>query len=102
MGRILSQSIGKHSMGSDQIKSVTVVGAGTMGNGIAHVFAQHGYAITLHDVKQDLVDRGLATIRTNLDRQVKKGTISEEMKADTLGRIRSSLSLKLKLVLMWT
>jgi len=81
-------------MGSDQIKAVTVVGAGTMGNGIAHVFAQHGYAVTLHDVKQELVDRGLATIRANLDRQVKKGTISEEMKADTLGRIRSSLSLE--------
>ena len=81
-------------MGNDQIKAVTVVGAGTMGNGIAHVFAQHGYAVTLHDVKQELVDRGLMTIRSNLDRQVKKGTISEEMKADTLGRIRSSLSLE--------
>jgi 3-hydroxybutyryl-CoA dehydrogenase len=79
-------------MGSEQIKSVTVVGAGTMGNGIAHVFAQHGYAVTLHDVKQELVDRGLTTIRANLDRQVKKGTLTEEQKADTLGRIRSSLN----------
>lgn len=81
-------------MGSDQIKAVTVVGAGTMGNGIAHVFAQHGYAVTLHDVKQELVDRGLTTIRANLDRQVKKGTITEEKKADTLGRIKSSLNLE--------
>lgn len=81
-------------MGIDQIKAITVVGAGTMGNGIAHVFAQHGYAVTLHDVKQELVDRGLTTIRANLDRQVKKGTLTEEKKAGALGRIRSSLNLE--------
>ena len=49
---------------------VAVIGAGTMGNGIAHVFAQHGWGVTLIDVKQEALDRGLATIRSNLDRQV--------------------------------
>lgn len=81
-------------MGTEQFKSVTIVGAGTMGNGIAHAFAQHGYAVVLHDVKQEYIDRGLTSIRSNLDRQVKKGTITEDQKAQTLGRIRTSLSLQ--------
>ncbi len=81
-------------MGAEQIKAVTVVGAGTMGNGIAHVFAQYGYAVALHDVKQEFIDRGLATIRSNLDRQVKKGTITEEKKGDTLSRIKPVLNLE--------
>ena len=81
-------------MGAEQIKSVTVVGAGTMGNGIAHAFAQHGFAVALHDVKQEFVDRGLATISSNLARQVKKGTITEEKKAATLSNITSTLSLE--------
>ncbi len=81
-------------MGSDQVNSVTVVGAGTMGNGIAHVFAQYGFAVTLHDVKQEFVDRGLATMRGNLDRQLKKGTITEELKAQTLERIKTTLNLQ--------
>lgn len=81
-------------MGSDQINAVTVVGAGTMGNGIAHVFAQCGFAVTLHDVKQELLDRGLATIRGNLDRQLKKGTVTEDQKTQTLGRIKTTLSLQ--------
>ena len=81
-------------MGAEQIKTVTVVGAGTMGNGIAHAFAQHGYAVVLHDVNQAFIDRGLATIRTNLDRQVKKGAITEEQKSQTLDRIKSVLSLE--------
>jgi 3-hydroxybutyryl-CoA dehydrogenase len=81
-------------MGAEQIKAVTVVGAGTMGNGIAHAFAQYGYAVTLHDVKQELIDRGLTTIRANLDRQVKKGTITEEKKSETLSRIRPVLKLE--------
>ena len=81
-------------MGAEQIKAVTVVGAGTMGNGIAHAFAQYGYSVALHDIKQELVDRGLSTIRTNLDRQVKKGTISEEKKAETLSNIRPVLNLE--------
>lgn len=69
------------------IRNVCVVGAGTMGNGIAHVFAQYGFTVTLNDVRQDLLDRGLATIRGNLDRQVKKGTLSEEQKKETLARV---------------
>lgn len=81
-------------MGIEQIKAVTVVGAGTMGNGIAHTFAQHGYSVVLHDVKQAFLDRGLTTIQTNLDRQVKKGTITEEQKIQTLGCIQTVLSLE--------
>lgn len=81
-------------MGAEQIKSVTVVGAGTMGNGIAHAFAQFGYSVTLHDVKQEFIDRGLTTIRSNLDRQVKKGTLTEEKKAETLSRIKPVLNLE--------
>lgn len=81
-------------MGSDKIKSVTVVGAGTMGNGISHVFAQYGYAVTLNDVKQEFVDRGLNTIKANLDRQIKKGTVTEEQKSQILNRIRVTLNLE--------
>lgn len=81
-------------MGAKQIEAVTVIGAGTMGNGIAHTFAMFGYAVTLHDVKQEFIDRGLATIRSNLDRQVKKGTITEERKAETLSRINPVLNLE--------
>lgn len=76
-----------------EIKKVTVVGAGTMGNGIAHVFAQHGFPVTLNDIKQDFVDRGLKTIAANLDRQVKKGSITEDQKNQTLSRIRPTTNL---------
>ena len=69
------------------IRRVCVIGAGTMGNGIAHVFAQYGYAVALNDVRQDLLDRGMGTIAANLDRQVRKGTITEEMKGQVLSRI---------------
>ncbi len=76
-----------------EIKNVTVVGAGTMGNGIAHVFAQYGFVVTLNDVKQEFIERGMNTIRTNLDRQVKKGTLSEDQKTRTVSRIHSATSL---------
>ncbi len=75
------------------IKNVTVIGAGTMGNGIAHVFAQYGYNVVLNDVKQEFVDRGLKNIQSNLDRQIKKGVLNEDAKKQTLSRIASSLSL---------
>ncbi|MBX2992226.1 MAG: 3-hydroxybutyryl-CoA dehydrogenase [Bacteroidetes bacterium] len=75
------------------IKNVTVVGAGTMGNGIAHVFAQYGFTVTLNDIKQEFLDKGLATISANLDRQVKKGVLTEETKKTTLGNIRLSTDL---------
>lgn len=69
------------------MKKIGVIGAGTMGNGIAHVFAQFGYDLNLIDINESSLERGLATITKNLDRQVKKEKISEQEKNDTLGRI---------------
>ncbi len=66
---------------------VTVIGGGTMGNGIAHVFAQYGYQVTLVDVAQTALDKARTAINSNLDRQVKKGTLSEADKAATLDRL---------------
>jgi 3-hydroxybutyryl-CoA dehydrogenase len=76
------------------IKNITVIGSGTMGNGIAHVFAQYGYNVVLNDIKQEFLDRGLKTISSNLDRQVKKATLSEEQKTRTLANIKTSLILR--------
>jgi len=73
---------------------VAVVGAGTMGNGIAHVFAQHGWVVTLIDVRQAALEKGMATIRANLDRQVKKGTLAAEAPGEILGRITTAGSLE--------
>jgi 3-hydroxybutyryl-CoA dehydrogenase len=73
---------------------VAVVGAGTMGNGIAHIFAQHGWAVTLIDVSQAALDRGLATIRSNLERQVKKGTLAAEAVDEILARVTPATSLE--------
>jgi 3-hydroxybutyryl-CoA dehydrogenase len=70
-----------------------VVGAGTMGNGIAHVFAQHGWDVTLIDVSAPALEKALATIRGNLERQVKKGTLSAEAPAQVLGRLATAASL---------
>lgn len=67
--------------------NVAVIGAGTMGNGIAHTFAQFGYKVALIDVAQASLEKGLATITKNLDRQVAKEKISEEDKAKTLANI---------------
>jgi 3-hydroxybutyryl-CoA dehydrogenase len=72
---------------------VAVVGAGTMGNGIAHVFAQHGWETALIDVSRDVLDRAQQTIAANLDRQLKKGAITAEQKSQTLGRIRPTTGL---------
>lgn len=77
----------------DDIKNVVVVGAGTMGNGIAHTFAQNGYSTTMVDVKQEFLDRALQTIGGNLDRQVKKGILSAEEKAATLSHLKTSTNL---------
>ncbi|MBI4536065.1 MAG: 3-hydroxybutyryl-CoA dehydrogenase [Ignavibacteriae bacterium] len=76
-----------------ELRTVTVVGAGTMGNGIAHVCAQYGFDVVLNDIKQQFIDRGLATITANLDRQLNKGVITEEAKKGTLARIRHSTDL---------
>ncbi len=75
------------------IKNITVIGSGTMGNGIAHVFAQYGYNVTLNDISQEFLDRGLKTISSNMDRQVKKGILTEEQKTKALGHITPSLHL---------
>jgi 3-hydroxybutyryl-CoA dehydrogenase len=70
--------------------AVAVVGGGTMGNGIAHVFAQHGHPVVLIDVDEDRLRSALDTIGLNLGRQVKKGALSEDAKAETVARIRTS------------
>jgi 3-hydroxybutyryl-CoA dehydrogenase len=70
------------------IKTVGVVGAGTMGNGIAHVFAKSGYSVVLLDVEQRFVDRGLDTIRKNLEREVAKGKLSAEQRDRALSGIK--------------
>ncbi len=76
-----------------EIKKIAVIGAGTMGNGIVHTFAQFGFEIMMIDVKQDFIDRGLTTITNNLDRQIKKGTVSEDEKNKILARISFSTHL---------
>ncbi|MBI5404481.1 MAG: 3-hydroxybutyryl-CoA dehydrogenase [Ignavibacteriae bacterium] len=73
-----------------EIKKVTVVGAGTMGNGIAHTFAQFNYEVNLVDVNQEFLDRGISTISKNIDRQIKKGIVSEERKKEILSSIKPS------------
>jgi 3-hydroxybutyryl-CoA dehydrogenase len=75
------------------IKNVTVVGGGTMGNGIAHVFAQNGYETTLVETKQEFLDRATSTIKKNLERQAKKGSITAEEISATMGRLKPSLKL---------
>ncbi len=75
------------------MKNVGVVGAGTMGNGIAHVFAQHGWSVALVDVAAPLLEKALGTIRGNLDRQVKKGAVSEEARDAALARIATGTDL---------
>lgn len=75
------------------MKSIAVIGAGTMGNGIAHVFAQNGYPVNLIDISQDALDNGLATIAKNLDRMVAKEKIDEAIKSATLDTIASYTSL---------
>lgn len=76
------------------MKNIAVIGAGTMGNGIAHVFAQFGHTVTLIDVSQDALDKAKATITKNLDRQVSKGTLSEAEKLDTLSNITTDTSIE--------
>jgi len=75
------------------MKQAAVIGAGTMGNGIAHVFAQFGWSVTLIDVSQSALDKARTTIQSNLDRQAKKGTIPSEAPQQILGRIQTATSL---------
>ena len=74
--------------------TIAVLGAGQMGNGIAHVFAQAGHPVTMIDISKDALGRGLETISRNLDRQVKKGTVTAEEKERILGRIAPKESLE--------
>jgi len=69
------------------IHKVAVLGAGTMGNGIAHVFARCGFQVILRDVEQRLLDRGMGTIEKNLDREIKKGKVAESERPTILGRL---------------
>ena len=72
---------------------IAVIGAGQMGNGIAHVFAQHGYAVTMIDVAEGALGRGRATIEKNLDRQIAKGIVPAGERDAILGRVSTSTSL---------
>lgn len=72
------------------MKTVGVLGAGQMGNGIAHVFAQFGYEVVLYDIAQAQLEKAVATIRQNLERQAKKGAIADSLVAESLGRIRTT------------
>jgi 3-hydroxybutyryl-CoA dehydrogenase len=76
------------TMANDLIKTVAVLGAGTMGNGIAQVFARSGYRVILRDVEKRFLDRALETISQNLDREIKKGKIGDADKFEILARIQ--------------
>ncbi|MBV7532739.1 3-hydroxybutyryl-CoA dehydrogenase [Chitinophaga sp. sic0106] len=76
------------------MQKIAVIGAGTMGNGIAHVFAQNGFKVNLIDVADAALQKALQTISKNLDRQVSKGTVTEEQKAATLSNITTFTSIE--------
>ena len=76
------------------MKKITVIGAGTMGNGIAHVFAMNGHEVSLVDVSQVALDKGMATIAKNLDRMVVKAQLTEEDKAQTINRLTTFTSVE--------
>jgi 3-hydroxybutyryl-CoA dehydrogenase len=76
------------------MNKIAVIGSGTMGNGIAHTFAQFGYEVNLVDVCQEALNKALSTITKNIDRQVTKGLLTEDEKTDTLSRIHSFTDLK--------
>ena len=75
------------------MKNISVIGAGTMGNGIAHVFAQNGFAVTLIDVSAAQLEKAVTTISKNLDRQVAKGSLTEEQKSAALNNISTNTSI---------
>ena len=74
----------------DAIRTVAILGAGTMGNGIAHVFARSGYNVILRDVDARFLDSAMGTIAKNLDREIKKGKITESDKSGIVGRIHAT------------
>src|SRR5437764_943158 len=77
------------------MKKIVVIGAGTMGNGIAHTAAAAGFATTLIDVSPDALDRGMATINNNLQRGVDKGKMSADDKSTILGRIEATSNIEM-------
>ncbi len=76
------------------MQNITIIGSGTMGNGIAHTFAQFGYKVSLVDIKQEFLDKAIATITKNIDRQLAKGSITETDKQNTLKNIITFITLE--------
>lgn len=76
------------------MNKIAVIGSGTMGNGIAHTFAQFGYQVNLVDISQEALDKGVSTITKNIDRQVAKGLLTEEEKTVALKRITTYIEVK--------
>jgi 3-hydroxybutyryl-CoA dehydrogenase len=76
------------------MKNIAVIGSGTMGNGIAHIFAQHGFSVTLIDISEDALKKAEATIEKNLGRQVEKGLITEEAKKNALANLSTTTFMK--------
>lgn len=76
------------------MKNISVIGAGTMGNGIAHVFALNNFKVNLIDISEERLEKAITTIEKNLDRQLKKGTINEKDKNNTLSNIKTYTSIK--------
>ncbi len=91
-GSGLKQFYGDQNLMS--IKNIAVIGSGTMGNGIAHVFALYGYSVLLIDIKQEFLDKSLNTIKGNLERQLKKEAITKEKMDSALANIKTSTNLK--------
>ncbi|MGY5677934.1 3-hydroxybutyryl-CoA dehydrogenase [Riemerella anatipestifer] len=77
-----------------KMKNIVVIGAGTMGNGIAHTFAQNGFKVNLVDISQEALDKGVDTISKNLDRIISKGYLTEAQKEETLNNITKNTSLE--------
>ncbi|MFM9007280.1 MAG: 3-hydroxyacyl-CoA dehydrogenase NAD-binding domain-containing protein, partial [Bacteroidota bacterium] len=75
------------------MKTIAVIGSGQMGNGIAHVFAQSGYHVSLIDVREEALTKAMETIARNMDRQVAKGSLSEDDKAASLSRLSTTTDL---------
>src|SRR5579862_6017319 len=76
------------------MKNITVIGSGTMGNGIAHTFAQYGFNVSLVDISEDALKKAVQTISNNLDRQIKKNAIDEKIKTATLANIHTYTDIK--------
>lgn len=78
-----------------EIKNISVIGAGTMGNGIAHVFAQNGFVVTLVDINAGQLEKAVTTITKNMDRQISKGLLTEDQKKEALAHLRTQTDLSI-------